>query len=381
MIEHAAPGPIPQIAAVPATTPFVGPEALVRRSGGTASLIRLGANESAFGPSPKAIARMAGELGRLSWYGDPENWELRVALAERHRCAPENVTVAPGIDDFLGLVARAYVGPGGTALAAHGSYPTFTFHVAGYGGTLETVPYHADGRVDVDALAEAAARLRPQVVYLANPDNPSGTFAPKDAVARLRDALPGETLFLLDEAYADFVGPGALLDEAIDPRIIRVRTFSKAYGLAGARIAYALGTPEVTATFDKVRHHYGVNRNAQIGALAALDDAAFVADVVRAVAAGREEYYALGARLGLATIPSATNFVCFDVGTRPRAEALVVELLRLGVFIRKPGAPPLDRYVRVTVGTPEQRAALAPLLAEALARVDAAFPPGREDRR
>lgn len=367
------PKPTKQIAAVPASIPFVGPEALARRTG-QRELLRLGANESAFGTSPKALARMRDELVHTNWYADPENDDLRAALARRHGCEPDEISIGVGIDDLLSLIVRTFVAPGETALTALGSYPTFAFHVAAYGCVLVTVPYDPSGAVDVAALAAAARRLRPRVVYLANPDNPSGTFARKEDVAELLDALDGETLLLLDEAYADFVPRELLLDDIIDPRVIRVRTFSKAYGMAGARIAYALTAREHVATFERIRQHYGVNRNAQVGALAALDDREFVADVVRAVAAGREDYYRLGERLGLATIRSSTNFVCFDIGTRPRAEALVAELLRLGVFVRKPGAPPLDGFIRVTVGTPEQRAAFEPLLAEALERIGAKAP-------
>jgi histidinol-phosphate aminotransferase len=367
------PQPTPQVQAVPASVPFVGPEALARRAG-VGALLRLGANESAFGTSPKALARMREELVHSNWYGDPENYDLREALARKHACSPENVSVGVGIDDLLSLAVRTFVAPGDAALATLGSYPTFVFHVNAYGCRLETVPYDACGAVDLDALAAAARRLRPPLVYLANPDNPSGTFAGKAAVAALVDALPGETLLLLDEAYADFVGRDDLLDEVIDPRVVRLRTFSKAYGLAGARIAYALATRETVAAFEKIRQHYAVNRNAQIGALAALEDHAFIAAVVAAVAEGRDDYHRLGRALGRATIASATNFVCFDIGTRARAEALVAELLRLGVFVRKPGAAPIDGFVRVTVGTPQERAAFAPLFAEALERIDAKAP-------
>lgn len=317
---------------------------------------------------------MRDELVHSSWYGDPESHDLRLAIARRHACSAENVTVGVGIDDFLGLVVRTFVAPGEAALAAHGTYPTFAFHVAAYGCKLETVPYADSGSIDLEALANAARRLQPSVVYLANPDNPSGTFAPKGEVARLRDALPAQTLLLLDEAYADFVPREALLDDGIDPRVVRMRTFSKAYGMAGARLAYALSTVEIAATFDKIRHHYGVNRNSQIGGLAALEDQDFVLGVVHAVGEGREDYYRLGARLGLRTIPSLTNFVCFEIGTRAQAEALVGALLQLGVFIRKPAAAPLDGFVRVTVGTPEQRAAFEPLFAEALERIGAKAP-------
>jgi histidinol-phosphate aminotransferase len=358
------PQPTPQIRDVPATTPFVSPEELARRVGRT-SLVRIGANESAFGPSPRAIAAMRESLALTSYYGDPESFELRTALAERHGCGIENIVVGAGIDDLLGLIVRTYATRGDTALMSHGSYATFTYHVVGYGLNLLTVPPFGDGAIDVDALAAAAHERHPKIVYLANPDNPSGTLASADAVARLRTALPPHTLFVLDEAYADFVDTGALPPEAIDGQTIRLRTFSKAHGLAGARIAYALAPAEIIATFQKVRLHFGVSRTAQAAALASLADPDFIAGVVAEVARGRDDYRALAARHGLRTLPSHTNFVCIEVGTRAQAEAMVHGLLERGVFVRKPGAPPIDGFIRVTVGTPDERA----LFAEAFAMV------------
>jgi histidinol-phosphate aminotransferase len=146
-----------------------------------------------------------------------------------------------------------------------------------------------------------------------------------------------------------------------------MRTFSKAYGLAGARIAYALAVPETIATFGKIRLQYGVNRIAQAGALAALEETDFVAGVVEEVERGRDDYRALAEAFGLATLPSRTNFVCIDLGSRVRAEAAVEALLQRGVFVRKPGAPPLDGHIRVTVGTADERSAFAVAFAEALA--------------
>jgi histidinol-phosphate aminotransferase len=352
------PQPTPQIRDVPATTPFVAPEELARRVGRT-SLVRIGANESSFGPSPRAIDAMRESLALTSYYGDPESHELRTVLAERHGCGIENIVIGAGIDDLLGLIVRTYATRGDTALMSHGSYATFTYHVVGYGLDLLTVPPHPDGSIDVEALAATAAERHPKIVYLANPDNPSGTLAPADAVAALQAALPRRTLFVLDEAYADFVAPGGLLPDAIDDRTIRLRTFSKAHGLAGARIAYALASIEAIRTFQKIRLHFGVSRTAQAGALASLGDPQFIAGVVAAVARGREDYRALAARHGLRVLPSHTNFVTMEVGTREAAEAMVHGLLERGVFVRKPGAPPIDGFIRVTVGTPEERAIFA----------------------
>jgi histidinol-phosphate aminotransferase len=358
------PPPTPQIREVPATTPFVAPEELARRAG-RLSLVRLGANESAFGPSPQALAAMRDSLALTAYYGDPESFALRTELAARHGCAIENIVVGAGIDDLLGLIVRTYATRGDLALMSHGSYATFAYHVAGYGLQLATVPPFPDGAVDVDALAAAARAQRPAIVYLANPDNPSGTLAPAAAVLRLRAAVGPETLFVLDEAYSDFVEPGGLVPEGVLAQTIRLRTFSKAHGLAGARIGYAIAPAAAIATFQKIRLHFGVSRAAQAGALASLGDPAFIAQVVAEVARGRDDYHALAARHGLRSLPSQTNFVCIEIGTRAQAEAMVAGLLERGVFVRKPGAAPIDGFIRVTVGTPEERA----IFAEAFAMV------------
>lgn len=364
------PAPTPAVAAVPATTPFVAPEALAR-SAGLTELVRLGANESAFGPSPRAIDAMREAVALVSHYGDPESAELRAALAARHRCAPDEIVVGAGIDELLGLIVRTFLAPGETALATRGTYPTFTYHVTGFGGTLATVDARDGGLLDAGRLIAEAQRLRPRIVYVCNPDNPSGSFVERDVVAGIAAQIPEECVLLLDEAYADFVEPERLPADVVEPGVIRTRTFSKAYGMAGARIGYAIADARTIATFQKIRLHFGVNRTAQIGALAALDDVAFARRVVDEVARGRADYHALGARLGVRTLPSLTNFVCFEIGTRAEAEAAVRELLALGVFVRKPWAPPIDGFIRVTVGTPEERAVFAERFPEAVERVRA----------
>ena len=350
-------------------TPFIGPEQLMRETG-RPSLVRLGANESAFGTSPRAVAAMAAQLDHLWWYGDPESYELREALARKHGVRVEELLVTAGIDDVMGLVVRAFVAPGGAALTTRGSYPTFNYHVHGYGGRLVFARYRPDGRLDLDELAAIATRERASVIYLANPDNPSGTFVEKGEMQRFFDAIPRDVVLMLDEAYADFVDEDRLLPVTLEDRLIRTRTFSKAYGLAGARIGYAIGTERVLGILQKIRLQYGVNRNAQIGALASLGDEPFRRSVVEAVAQAREAYYALARQMGLGYIESLTNFVCIDLGDAARATAVMNELLaRHGVWIRKPGLPPLDRFVRVTAGTEPMRAAFAEAFRDVVAAV------------
>ena len=370
VVQPQFPQPAPHVAAIPPMTPFVAPEELARRVGRT-SLLRLGANESTFGPSPQAIAAMREAVALSSWYGDPESLELRAALAARHRCAVDQIVVASGIDDLMGLIVRAFCAPGDPVVATRGTYPTLFYHLNAYGARAEFVAAGPGGAIDPDGLVAAVRRSGAKLLYVANPDNPSGGFVGRETLARLRAELPGDTLLFLDEAYADFVSPELLPPDEIDPRTIRTRTFSKAYGLAGARVGYALASAETMATFQKLRLHFGVNRTAQIGALAALADGPFLRGVVAQVEAGRAEYRALAERHGLPALDSRTNFVCIGIGTKAEAEAMVAELLRGGVFVRKPWAAPIDGYIRVTVGTAAERAAFGEIFAEALARVRA----------
>ena len=371
------------VAGLDAANPFVGPEAL-QRTTGRRLRARVGANESAFGMSPRARAAAAGALERLSWYGDPENHDLRAELAAHHEVAADQVLVGAGIDDLLALVVRAFAADGGRAAMPLGSYATFAYHAATFGATLGTAPYRADDHVDLAALAaqaragEADRRRTARgaggggatVVYLANPDNPSGTWQPEAAVRGFLADLPANCIVVLDEAYVDYA-PTAPARHLLsgDARVVTMRTFSKAHGMAGARVAYAVADARVCAGLDRLRLQFGVSRVAQEAARASLADQAFVAGVARRVAAGRDAYHELGRTLGLPTVPSATNFVCFDLGSRRRAEAVMAALMGRGVFVRKPPAPPLDRCIRVTVGTEAERDIVAAELRRVLNEV------------
>ena len=355
------------VAGLPSVTPFVGPETIERQQG-QPFRVRLGANESAFGVSPRAAAAMSDAARGVAWYCDPEGYELRTELAGMHGVDVDNVTLGAGIDDLLGLIVRMYMNPGDAVAASLGCYPTFVYHVDGFGGRLETVPYRND-RNDLMALTDLAAKRKARILYLSNPDNPTGSYYGSNAIGDLLDRVPPDCLFILDEAYLDFVPPDTILPiDVEDPRLIRVRTFSKAHGMAGARIGYAIAHKDVIRTFDKVRLHFGVSLVAQVGALASLRDSDFVAGVVKAVEEGRRDYYELTSDAGLSSLPSQTNFVAFDFGTSERAGAVMNALIERGVFLRKPAAPGLDRLVRVTVGTPEDRAVFSALFRDVMKR-------------
>jgi len=348
----------PLVRGLPSAIPFVGPESIERLTGHVFDA-RVGANESAFGVSPLAIEAMQDAVQHLAWYNDPENHDLRQALSAHHDVDASEIAISAGIDDLLGLAVRAFVSPGESVVASLGAYPTFVYHVDGFGGRLLSTAY-TDGTNNLDSLSKLAQSQDVRLVYLSNPDNPTGTWLSASDISAFTDTLPEHCIFILDEAYAEFSPEHALPPiQPIHPRTIRMRTFSKAHGLAGARVGYAICSSAIAQGFDKIRLHFGVNKIAQVGALASLRDPAFVSDVVIKVSQGREEYAALGETLNLRTLPSATNFVTFDAGTADRADAILDKLIDQRVFVRKPRVQPLDRYFRVTVGHPDERAIVA----------------------
>ncbi|MEL7542653.1 MAG: pyridoxal phosphate-dependent aminotransferase [Pseudomonadota bacterium] len=336
---------------LPASVPFVGPERIARDSG-IETTARIGANESVFGPSPKAIAAMQ-EAVVASWaYGDPEHFELRTAIAGYHGVAPENIVVGEGVDGLLGLLVRLIVENDTVVATSAGAYPTFNYHVNGFGGRLVTVPYCGDHE-DPDALASLAVEENAALVYFANPDNPMGSVHPAAVVQKLIDATPEHQVLCLDEAYVDFAPDGTA--PAIDvtrKNIIRFRTFSKAYGMAGIRVGYGIAHADLASAFNKIRNHFGVSRVAQAGALAALADQDYLHDVVARTARSRARIAEIAAANGLEALPSATNFVAVDCkGDATFAKGVVDGLARHGIFIRMPFVAPQNRCVRISAGT------------------------------
>ena len=356
----------PLIASLPVTVPFTGPEALERQRG-VRIRARIGANESVFGPSPRAVAAMRAAAAEAWKYGDPENFDLKAALAVHHGVRPENIAVGEGIDGLFGYLVRMVVEPGVTVATSAGAYPTFNFHVLGHGGRLVTVPYRAD-REDPAALLDLARRENARLIYVANPDNPMGSWHDAATVRQLMAELSDGALLCLDEAYIDFAPEGTAPPlEPDNPKVIRFRTFSKAHGLAGARVGYAIGEPALIRRFDAIRNHFAVNRMAQAGALASLADRAHITWVVAQVAAARQNIAAIAAAAGLTALPSAANFVAIDCGRDGAyAKSVLDGLLERGVFVRMPGVAPLNRCIRVSAGTAEDLAAFAAALDEAV---------------
>ncbi len=361
----------PIAAALPDTVPFTGPETLERRMG-QPFLARLGAKESPFGAAPAAQAAMAAALSAGWKYGDPENHDLRHALAGHHGVEPDHIMVGEGIDDLLGLVVRLYAAPGAILVTSLGAYPTLNYHAAGFGARVVSVPYR-DNAEDLTALAAMARRHAAAIVYLANPDNPMGSWHSAEAVETFIDAVRTDTLILLDEAYGEFAPQGTL--PALDTsraNVLRLRTFSKAYGMAGLRCGYAIGDRQTIGAFNRVRNHFGVNAVAQAGALAALAAPDHLADVLARTAAARTRIAQIATINGLRPLPSATNFVTIDCGRDAAfASGLLDALARQRIFIRKPMAPGLDHCIRISVGSDLELDLLTQVMPNAIAAVPA----------
>ncbi|KQX39891.1 histidinol-phosphate aminotransferase [Devosia sp. Root436] len=357
----------PITATLDETVPFVGPEAIARRSG-VPLRARIGANESPFGPAPSVLAAMAAAAHESWHYGDPENHDLREAIAAHLGIPFANVMPGEGVDAILGMAVRLYAAPGSTVVTSLGGYPTFNYHIHGYGAQMHTVPYIGD-REDIDALARAAQETNAAMVYLANPDNPMGSWWDAASVERFIAAVPETTMIVLDEAYGEFAPPGTLPPLDIGrPNLLRMRTFSKAYGLAGARVGYVFGEERSISAFNRIRNHFGISNVAQAAGIAALADSAYLAQAVAAVQLALEDTAAIVRRHGLTPLPTATNFVAVDCGRDgPHAQAILDGLASRGIFVRKPAVTGLNRCIRISAGTDADRSLLDAALGEVLA--------------
>jgi histidinol-phosphate aminotransferase len=361
----------PLAMSLPATVPFVGPEAQ-ERSSGTPFIARLGANENGFGPSPKALAAMQAACTEVWKYPDAESHDLRAEIARLFGVTPDNVIVGEGIDTLLGTLCRLFLSPGDIAVTSAGAYPTFSYHVAGYGGRLEPIPYTGDYE-DPERLVAKAREVGAKLIYISNPDNPMGSHHKREVIEKMIANVPECALLILDEAYVELAPNGTAAQIATeDARVIRLRTFSKAHGMAGARVGYGISAKPVIAAFQRVRNHFGMNRVSQIGALAALQDHPHLERMRVLVMRSREKLAAIAEANGLAALPSATNFVTIDCGQDGDfARRVLAELSARGIFVRMPFVAPQDRCIRVSCGPSDDMAAFAAALPAALKAADA----------
>lgn len=355
-----APSPKPWIAAIHAYIPGKSAGADGR------PLIKLSANENPLGTSPRALAARA-EAVPPSLYPDPDSTALRQAIGKLHGIDPARIIMGTGSGEVLYLAASAFAGPGDEVLFSQYSFSLYDIVARRCGADPVEAPARDFG-TDVDALLGAVTD-RTRVVIVANPNNPTGTFLPKADLARLHAKLPASILLVIDQAYAEYLDAadddGGLDLAAAHANVLVTRTFSKAYGLAGERVGWGTGSPEVVAVLNRIRGAFNISNEAQAMALAALDDQQFVAGSRRHNTAQRarlvEAIEALGNH-GLRAVPSAANFVLVLFDGTLTAEAAYNGLMERGIIVRWLPGQGLPQALRITIGTAEQMDAVATAL-------------------
>ena len=325
----------------------------VEREYGIANSIKLASNENPLGPSPKALAALRAKLGELHLYPDGDCFYLKNRLAKKLGVAPQELIFGNGSNEIIELAVRAFMRPGDQAVMARQVFVVYQLIVQAVGGKSVQVPLR-DYTHDLGAIA-AAVTPQTKIVFLANPNNPTGTIYRRGEWAEFLAKLPEDLLLIVDEAYFEYVQdggyPDSLKSHRDDRPMLTLRTFSKLYGLAGLRIGYGVGSREIISMMQRVRQPFNVNAPAQWAALAALDD---VDHVQRSLALNREGLEFLGAeftKLGLEFVPSHGNFVLLRVG---KGQEVFKQLLGQGVIVRPMGGYQFPEHVRVTVGTMDE---------------------------
>ncbi len=365
MTTATAPVPGPGILDI---APYVGGEATVP---GVARPIRLASNESALGPSPKAIAAYRALAGEIHRYPDGSAAELRSALGRHHGLDPDRIICGSGSDELIGLLLRAYAGPGSEVLYSRHGFLMYPIGAQAVGATPVAVP-ERELTADVDGfLARVTPRTR--IVFVANPNNPTGTYLSADEMARLHAGLPRHVVLAIDAAYAEFVNrndyePGiALVNRA--ENVVMLRTFSKVYALAGLRLGWAYCPPGIADVLNRIRGPFNVSAPALAAGVAAVED---VAALARARAHNQRWLPWLSehlAALGLPVTPSVGNFVLprFPDDPRHNADAAFAFLQARGILTRKMGGYGLPHHLRITIGTGEEMEIVAAAVSEFMA--------------
>jgi len=333
-----------------------------REVAGVARVIQLGQNELAVPPSPLALAALGDPAHHVNRYADDGHDALRAAIGRVHGLDPQKIMVGSGSMELMSVLAQTYCEPGVEVVVSQYGYKWFQVQCAINGATIVNVP-EPDLIADIDGLL-AAVTPATRLLFLVNPNNPTGALLPLDEVERLAAALPPHVLLLLDSAYVEFAPAehGALGGRLVDGggNVVMLRTFSKAYGLAGLRVGWMYGPADVLAAMGKVRIPGSVPTPCLAAATAAVGDQAHMATMRDGVIALREALRAQAAALGMEALPSAGNFVLLRMpgGNRPGAAEVVAALLERGIIVRAMGSYRLDDCLRISIGSPEEMALL-----------------------
>lgn len=336
----------------------------LERELGISNIVKLASNENPLGPSPKVQEAIAKVLPELTRYPDGNGFRLKQKLADKHQVELNQITLGNGSNDVLEIIARAFANQGSEIIFSQYSFAVYPIVTQAVGAKAVEVPARNYAH-DLEAMAQAVTD-KTKLIFLANPNNPTGTWFDTQAFERFLQAVPERVLVVMDEAYIEYVTQEGFLD-SMDyleqyPNLIVSRTFSKAYGLAALRVGYAVSHPQVADVLNRVRQPFNVNSLALEAAVAALEDQDYVRASVEANAKGMVQICSGLDALGLSWIPSVGNFVCVDMG-RP-AGPLYQALLQKGVIVRPVGNYGMPNHLRVSIGTEQENEIFLKALAE-----------------
>lgn len=335
-----------------------------------ASIVKLASNENPFGVPESAVQAMTAAATDLGRYPDANGFELKAALSKRYDVPADWITLGNGSNDILEIAAHAFVERGQAIVYSQYSFAVYALATQGVGARHIVVPAKAYGH-DLPAML-AAIDADTRLVFIANPNNPTGTFIPAADIQAFLDKVPANVVVVLDEAYNEFLAEENQFESAEwvkkYPNLLVSRTFSKAYGLAGLRVGFGIAQPALTDLMNRIRQPFNVNSMAQAAAIAALNDKDFLKRSAANNAAGYQQFTEAFNQLGLEFVPSYGNFVLVKVGNDPAAGARVnLSLLKQGVIVRPVGNYGLPEWLRVSIGLPQENAVLIAALTKALA--------------
>jgi histidinol-phosphate aminotransferase len=318
-------------------------------------IIKLASNENPLGPSPAALAAMEKALQTLHLYPDGNAFYLKRKLADKLGLDPANLILGNGSNEIIEFVGHALIEPGSDVVVSQYCFAIYPIITKLFGGNVISVPAVRYGH-DLPAMV-AAITPKTRVVFVANPNNPTGTLAAREDVVELINLVPPHVLLVMDEAYIEFLEDAvdllALIRQGLKPNLLLMRTFSKIYGLAGLSLGYGIGNPELVASLEKVRQPFNINALVQAGALAAIDDVEHIQRTRHNNAHGMAYFQTELLRLGLQFVPSAANFLMVRVGDDQK---VFNELQKLGVITRPMGGYGLPEFIRISIGTPAENA-------------------------
>jgi histidinol-phosphate aminotransferase len=323
------------------------------RERGITRVSKLASNENPLGPSPFAIQKMTNALWEVHRYPDMNAYLLKSSLSKLYKLKKENIILGNGSEGIMAYIARAFIQPGHEILTCDNSFIGFTIIARSVGAKITTVPLTKDYRFDVEALKNSIT-ISTKVIYICNPNNPTGTYITKDEFDYLMSGVPSHVLVILDEAYFEFAHAKKDYPDSMDYRydnVITLRTFSKAYGLSGIRIGYGFGHEDLISNLHKVKLPFEPGLIAQMGAAGAVHDKPHLRRTVSNNVRRYEETFNFLTKHEFNPIPSATNFICFKTGSELASRDLFDRLLDHGVIIRQLKANEMPDYVRVSLGT------------------------------